>query len=401
LSDLEASLRRYRLLAIVGNSYFWVPVSLLYPLSRFGVGTALLLMAVYYGGVVVAEVPTGWGSDRFGRKLVLVLGAGCWIVAPISFLVAGSRVELFVVGNLLLAIGFAFRSGTDVAFHYDTLEALGRDDEYEARESAISRTALVATAACALVGGGLGAIDLRLPYVAALVAAAIHLILASGLVEPPLRSLAMDHPRPLGAVLRRVREPLLGWLLLYVVAEVVMEHLVSELGQPYIAATLGEAERGDLGRAALVSGMVVAVVSAVAAVGAQATPLLRRRLGTVATLLLLAVLQVGVLGAMAITTSALVLPLLCLRSLQPASARILVSATAAPRLGVDQRATFLSLCSLSGRLAHALVLVVLASLDDRTQATRLGLVIALALLAVIALTARRPAVRAEVATLRR
>jgi MFS family permease len=386
--ELERNLRRYRLLAVVGRTYFWVPVTILYAISRFDLAAALRLMAIYYIAVVVAEVPTGWVSDRYGRRLALVAGSACWMGAHASLVLAGDSQWRFALGNVLIAVGFAFRSGTDVAFHYDTLEALGRHHEYEERESRVSRDALVATALCALAGGALASIDLRVPFAVAFAAAATELVLAAGLVDPPQRSAAADDPRPLGAVLGRLTEPLLGWLVVYVVAEVVMEHLVSELGQPYIADTLGD-DGDDLGRAALVSGAVLAVVSLVAAVGAGWVPALRRRLGVAGALLALAAVQMGVLTAMAATTAAWVLPLLCLRSLQPVGARILVSAAAAPRVDVTQRATFLSVCSMGGRLAHGGVLLLLAGVDGRQGATRLGLAVAAGLLAVVALTARR------------
>jgi MFS family permease len=394
-SELERNLVRYRALALLARSYLWVPVLLLYALSQFGLRTALTLVAVYYLAVVASEVPTGWVSDRWGRTRALVAGAVCWIAAHASFLAAGDHVWGFAVANVLLAVGYAFRSGTDVAFHYDTLEALGRTDEYEARESRVSRDALVATAVGCLIGGLLGWVDLRLPYAAALVAAGVELVIALGLTEPSAHSAAPDDPSRLAGVLRRVAEPMLLWLVLYALAEVVMEHLVSDLGQSYIATVIGDGG-DDLGPAAAVSGVVVAVVSIVAAAGAALTPALRRRLGTIGALLAMAALQLGVLGTMALTTSTLVVPLLGLRSLQPAVSRILISAAAAPRLGAGQRATFLSLCSMAGRLGYGLALLGIAGLEDERDAVRAAAALAATLLVVVAAASRRPALAVAV-----
>ena len=389
-SELGRNLPRYRVLALVARSYFWVPVLLLYPLSRFDLRTALMLVATYYIAVVASEVPTGWVSDRWGRTRALVAGAACWIVAHSMFLAAGDHVWRFAVAEVLLAVGYAFRSGTDVAFHYDTLEALGQADEYEARESRVSRDALFSTAVCCLLGGLLGWVDLRLPFAAALVAAVVELSLALRLAEPSAHSAAPDDPSRLADVLRRVAEPLLSWLVLYALAEVVMEHLVADLGQSYLAAVVGDGG-SDLGAAAAVSGLVVAVVSVVAAGGAALTPALRRQLGVIGVLLAVSVLQVGVLGAMAVTTSTLVVPLLCLRSLQPAVSRILISAAAAPRLGAGQRATFLSVCSMAGRLGYGLVLFGIAAVEDERAAARAAAALAAALLVIVAAASRRPA----------
>lgn len=393
MSDLARNLTRYRALAIVARSYFWVPVLVLYPLSRFGLRTALTLVAVYYIAVVVSEVPTGWVSDRWGRTRALVAGAACWIVAHAFFLAAGDHIWRFAAAEVLLAVGYGFRSGTDVAFHYDTLEALAQADDYEARESRVSRDALIFTAVCCLVGGLLGSVDLRLPFAAALVAAVAELVIALRLVEPSAHSAAPDDPSRLADVLRRVAEPMLGWLVLYALAEVVMEHLVADLGQSYIATVIGDGG-DDFGAAAAVSGVIVAVVSIVAAAGAALTPALRRRLGTIGALLAVTAVQVGVLGAMALTTSTLVVPLLCLRSLQPAVSRILISGAAAPRLDAGQRATFLSLCSMAGRLGYGLVLLGVAAVEDERDAARVAAALAASLLVVVAVASRRPALTA-------
>lgn len=376
-------------MALLGRSYFWLPVLLLYALSQFDLRTALTLIAVYYLAVVAFEVPTGWISDRWGRTRALAAGAACWVVAHVVFLALGDHVWGFAAANGLLAVGYAFRSGTDVAFHYDSLEAVGRTDEYEARESRVSRDALLSSATCGLLGGLLGSVDLRLPFAAALVAAGVELVITLGLTEPSARTAAPDDPRRLADVVRRAAEPMLLWLVLYSLAEVIMEHLVSDLGQSYIATVVGEGG-DDLGPAALVSGVVIAVVSILAAAGAALTPALRRRLGTIGALLAVAALQTAVLGTMALTASALVVPLLCLRSLQPAVSRILISAAAAPRLGAGQRATFLSLCSMAGRLGYGLVLLGVAAFDDERDAVRAAAVLAATLLVVVAAASRRP-----------
>jgi hypothetical protein len=74
------------------------------------------------------------------------------------------------------------------------------------------------------------------------------------------------------------------------------------------------------------------------------------------------VLQGAVIGAMAAVVHPLVLPLLLLRSVQPAVSNVIVNVEVAPRLPRGQRATFLSLFSLAGRLGYGAVLLTLAAL---------------------------------------
>ena len=57
-------------------SFFaWMPVFFLFFLSKVAFDEVLLLGSVYYLGVVFFEVPSGYFSDRFGRRRTLVYAA--------------------------------------------------------------------------------------------------------------------------------------------------------------------------------------------------------------------------------------------------------------------------------------------------------------------------------------
>ena len=47
--------------------HFWYPIFFLYFLARLPLVQVLQLEAIYYAGVVLLEVPSGWFSDRIGR----------------------------------------------------------------------------------------------------------------------------------------------------------------------------------------------------------------------------------------------------------------------------------------------------------------------------------------------
>jgi hypothetical protein len=89
---------------------------------------------------------------------------------------------------------------------------------------------------------------------------------------------------------------------------------------------------------------------------------LRDRFGVGATLLGVTSLQAIVIVAMAAVVHPAVLPLLLLRSVQPATSNVIVNAEVAPRLPPGRRATYLSLHSLAGRLGYGTVLVGLSAL---------------------------------------
>ncbi|MFB6262201.1 MAG: hypothetical protein ABEL76_01060, partial [Bradymonadaceae bacterium] len=71
----------------------------------------------------------------------------------------------FALAQGFLAGGIALHSGSATALHFDTLSALGREDDYEDREAVAERWSLVASACAAAVGGLAGTWNLRAAYV--------------------------------------------------------------------------------------------------------------------------------------------------------------------------------------------------------------------------------------------
>ena len=358
-SALENNLQLYGRHKVAAGLLFWFPTSLLFFLERVGLGATLRLAAVYFLTVVVVEVPSGWFSDRFGRVRTLRFGATAWVIGYATFLVAGSSIALLALAQALVAVGYASFSGTDTSFHYDTLEALGRSSEFDRAEARASRDAFLGTTAAAIVGGTLGLIDLRLPFAASLVAATYQLTVALRMVEP----VAAGHDSPaaaatgqLRAALRYLSRPGLAWIFLFMTVQEPLEGLVIDMIQPWLTEVTG-ASLADAGAAPFYSGLLVAVISVIGAVAAARSYQLRRALGLRGALGLLASIEALILVGMALTFSPWLTLLIALRSTQAAAAPVLIAAAATPHLMKHHRATFLSLGSLSGRLAYGIVLI--------------------------------------------
>ncbi len=364
---------------------FWLPVAFLYFQSEFGIDGALRLAAIYYLAVVLAEVPSGWFSDRLGRVVTIRLAAVWWIVANALFLI-GERFVVVAAAQVFLALGFAFLSGTVAAFHYDSLEALGRSDDFEAAEARVARDAMVSAMVASVVGGGLGVVDLRLPFGASLVGAVVLLVVSLGLVEPEHDRRATAFGPQVVACLRYLRRPLLAWLLVYVIAQLTLEHLAFDLTQPYLAAVLGEAV-DELERTPALSGVVLAVVSGFGAVAAASSPSLRARFGLTGALNVLALVQATIVVSMALVVSWAVVPLLAMRSIQTAAAPVLVVTAVSGIVAQHHRATYLSIGSLAGRLGYGAVLIGLSSLAELDEVLDWSAGVAAALFAATLVTA--------------
>ncbi|MFA6973816.1 MAG: MFS transporter [Parcubacteria group bacterium] len=123
----------------------------------------------FMAGVFLLEVPTGAFADVFGRKKSIV--TGCFMLS-LSMLVYffGNGFLIFVVAELIGALGLTFLSGALEAWVVDALAYHGYDGEL----SHVFRREVYATQLGvifgSLLGGYLGERDLSLPWLASAIA---------------------------------------------------------------------------------------------------------------------------------------------------------------------------------------------------------------------------------------
>jgi len=373
---LERNLRLIPWHELLVRTNPWIAVFVLFTRVNFDLDGAIRLAGIYYLCVVVFEVPSGWMSDRLGRALTLRIAGAAWVVCHLCFILGADSFLLVAVGQAMLALGYASLSGTDVTFHFDTLEALGRHGEFGERQAKVSSRGLVFGGAGALLGGSLALIDLRLAFAASMVLASLQLLLALRFAEPPRAGEAAGLFRQIGECLSYLRKISLAWIFGYGIAMVVLEHVAFTLLQPWLTEALGKTA-DELGTTPLLSGALVAGVSLIGALFARSSVRLSSAIGLKTTLVGLGALSALIVSAMAISTSVIVIALIAFRSAQGSAAPVLISAAAAPELDQRHRATFLSLDSLAGRLSYGTILLFVATdIEDDVAAglTRLSII---------------------------
>ncbi len=358
---LERNIRLIPIHQALTHGLFWIPVFVLFTRARFDLDGAILLAALYYLFVVVLEVPSGWMSDRLGRVITLRLTAVAWIGAHTCFLLGDDRFVVIMIGQGLMAAGFASLSGTDVTFHYDTLEALDRAETYGDRQARVASIGLVSFAGAALAGGFLGLVDIRLAFAAALGMAVLQLSLTTQLTEPPHDTEDEESfVRQIVVCLSYLRSPYLGWLFGYGIALVTLEHVAFTLIQPWLTEALDKMP-DELGATPSLSGAVSALTAGVGAIAARASTPLGRRFGIRTTLIGFAAVSAIVVTSMALSFHVAIIAVIAFRGAQTAAAPVIISAAAAPELQRRHRATFLSLNSLAGRLGYGGLLIVIST----------------------------------------
>ncbi|MDP7028861.1 MAG: hypothetical protein QF733_01410 [Phycisphaerales bacterium] len=361
----------YQWYATLAEASFWVPVFFLYLAAYLPLDAVLILEATYFFGVVVIEVPSGWFSDRLGRRPTMLIGGvlmaashGLMFTGP--WMAAGGSIEsplffLFGAALILRAGGMAFRSGTDTALHYDALCACGARDEFAAREARASRRRFYGAAAAALIGGAAALIDLRAPYLLSFCAAVAIILVVLRMHEPSVhaddRSTA-HLVRQIGACIGQWRSGLLLLLFLYAAMMIVLNHIPYEYFQPYIEAVLGS-DGTAVAATPAVAGAHVAVTFFIAGwVGARSIRL-RDKVGLWAVLLLATALQAAIIGLMWMWVSVPIMLVLLLRSCPRALMTPPLNAAVTGAVPTRLRATYLSLQSLAGRLSFSGTLLLL------------------------------------------
>ena len=352
------NLRLYLAFQALISAMAWLPVFFLFFSDYLSLKEVLLLEAVYYISVVALEVPSGYFSDMTGRKRTLIISALMFSISYILFFTGSSFIQ-FAVAQFLLAGGMAFRSGTDTSFHYESLKDVGKEAEYAQREANIYRWKFISMAIAILAGGFLGSFKLSYAYILSFVTAAVALALAFAFKEPGIASGKKETGLPiieqLKTCLTYIRTTPLGWLFGFTVIMYVLTHIPYEFYQPYLKI-LEEGDRLHLGDAPIISGILYALTSLIAAWAAGKSIQWRDRIGFGNLLILAAFIQLIVIVSLGALLHPALLIIVLFRNFAMAITDAPLNAAISPRIASGQRATYFSIQSLICRLAFFLTL---------------------------------------------
>jgi len=148
-AHLAANVPKYYIYQAALNLQFWMSVSILYLRWRgLSLGEIGLLETV--GGLVImlSEIPTGAIADLMGRRWSISMGMFLSVVGLILYGLADSF-WLVALSYVPWMIGYTMTSGADSALLYDSLKAVGREDQYAKLEG---RAVAVANGAGAVAG---------------------------------------------------------------------------------------------------------------------------------------------------------------------------------------------------------------------------------------------------------
>lgn len=236
--------RNVRLLEIqdvMMSAIFIIPV--LVPYFRDEIGLSfqqfLLSEAFFAVAVVTLEVPSGWISDVWKRKHVLVLSTVFWILGFAVLMIADS-LAVAIFSQFIMGIAVSLLSGTNSALLYDTLLAIGEENKFARFEGRRRGFSLYAVAGASLCGGFLYEIDTQLPIILGICTACVGLVAAMFIVEPPRNKSAVQH-HPIADMLITMRYALhghamVGMIIISAATLFCSTKLIMWMQQPYYMA---------------------------------------------------------------------------------------------------------------------------------------------------------------------
>ncbi len=135
-AQLQGNLRRFIIFRLFYSARFYYPVfTVLFLDYGLTLEQFAILNMVWALTIVLAEVPSGALADIVGRKRLVVFAAIMMVVemALIVFAPIGASpflFMLFLVNRICSGLSEAAASGADEALAYDSLKALGREDDW-------------------------------------------------------------------------------------------------------------------------------------------------------------------------------------------------------------------------------------------------------------------------------
>ena len=219
---LEGNLRRFIVFRLFYTARFYYPIFTVLFLD-FGLTLEqfALLNTVWALTIVGAEVPSGALADIVGRKRLIVFAALLMVgemaliaFAPIAQQGSASSLLfwLFLGNRICSGLSEAAASGADEALAYDSLKALGREEEWAGYLEKLTRVVSIGFFVSMILGGLVydaavvnGVLDtlvpgsslaatsiIRLPIILTLLSALIVLIVALGFFDIDKERLAQD-----------------------------------------------------------------------------------------------------------------------------------------------------------------------------------------------------------------
>lgn len=182
--DIRSNIWKMSVITAANEALFLIPVIVpFFQENGLSLKQVFLLQSIFALSLMVLEIPSGYLSDRWGRKPTMLIGSIVGVLGMLLYSLS-STFWSFFIGEILLAVMVSFYSGTKEAIVYDTLLELGEEKSYRRFIGQQQFAGLSSQAIASIVGGLLTMMALRATVWATVIPFSIGLFVAFFLHEP-------------------------------------------------------------------------------------------------------------------------------------------------------------------------------------------------------------------------
>jgi MFS family permease len=182
----RANIWKFYIQTFLLNFQLWYPIWIIYLQEERGLtlGQVTLVEVPHLLTIVVLQIPAAAIADRWGRRTTLALGALLSAMGVTLFGLADTY-QLILLSYVIWGASYALMSGADSAFLYDSLKALGREEDYQRIYGGAWAVLSAASLAGTLIGAPVAAAtSLPFPIVLSGGIAALGFLAALTFTEP-------------------------------------------------------------------------------------------------------------------------------------------------------------------------------------------------------------------------
>jgi len=184
LQKMQANIWKLYVLHFLNGSILFIPVIIPFMLSTaLSLQQIFILQGVFTLSAVLLEIPSGYISDKWGRKNTAIVGGITGFIGVLLYATSHNFMTFFI-GDIFLGIGVSFYSGTLEALAFDSLLELDDTNSYKRISGNLAFAHFGAEALMSIVGGFLVIYSLRLPVQMTLIPYGIACIVTLLLTEP-------------------------------------------------------------------------------------------------------------------------------------------------------------------------------------------------------------------------
>ncbi|MFA5176194.1 MAG: MFS transporter [Candidatus Nanoarchaeia archaeon] len=182
--NIKSNIWKYYLASSLAQFAFYTPIIQLFYLAHDLTIFKIAILGVVWTIIrMLLEIPSSILADRWERKWTMIISSIFTVLSVITLLYA-TNFLFFILASVWSAAAYAFLSGTNVAFFYDTLKVLKREKDFDklwARQQIYQQIPLFISL---LSSGFLFNYSQLLPFQLSLVFLVLSLILMFTLHEP-------------------------------------------------------------------------------------------------------------------------------------------------------------------------------------------------------------------------